>query len=44
MTHFAAIAAALGPSEQKYLLQARQMQALSVAAQIPLVCFSRGRL
>src|SRR3989441_5257783 len=39
MTHFAAIAAALGPGEQRYLLQARQMQALSFAVHIPLVCF-----
>src|SRR3989442_14181582 len=39
MTHFAAIAAALGPGEQKYLSQARQMQALSFAVHIPLVCF-----
>src|SRR6266852_2736662 len=39
MTHFAAIAAALGPGEQNYLSQARQMQALSFAVHIPLVCF-----
>src|SRR2546428_13699063 len=39
MTHFAAIAAALGPGEQEYLSQARQMQALSFAVHIPLVCF-----
>src|SRR6266446_3276670 len=39
MTHFAAIAAALGPGEQRYLLQARQMQALSFVVHIPLVCF-----
>src|SRR6266516_812538 len=39
MTHFAAIAAALGPGEQKYLSQGRQMQALSFAVHIPLVCF-----
>src|SRR5467141_3075140 len=39
MTHFAAIAAALGPGEQEYLSQARQMQALSLAVHIPLVCF-----
>src|SRR2546430_2377136 len=39
MTHFAAIAAALGPGEQQYLSQARQMQALSFAVHIPLVCF-----
>jgi cytochrome bd ubiquinol oxidase subunit I len=30
---------AFGPVEQDYLLQARQMQALSFAAHIPLVCF-----
>jgi cytochrome bd ubiquinol oxidase subunit I len=30
---------ALAPSEQHYLLQARQMQALSFAFHIPLVCF-----
>ena len=35
--HFAA--GALGPVEQDHLLQARQMQALSFAAHIPLVCF-----
>ena len=28
-----------GPGEQEYLLQARQMQALSLAVHIPLVCF-----
>src|SRR5256714_6942054 len=39
MTHFAAIAGALGPGEQHYLSQARQMQALSFAVHIPLVCF-----
>src|SRR5919204_6937195 len=33
------IAAGLAPGMQKYLLQARQMQALSFAAHIPLVCF-----
>src|ERR1700742_3276003 len=33
------IAQALGPSEQEHLLVARQMQALSFAAHIPLVCF-----
>jgi cytochrome d ubiquinol oxidase subunit I len=33
------IAAALGPVSQRYLLQARQMQALSFAVHIPLVCF-----
>src|SRR5438876_5146275 len=39
MTHFAAIAAALEPGEQRYLFEARQMQALSFAVHIPLVCF-----
>jgi cytochrome d ubiquinol oxidase subunit I len=33
------IAQALGPVEQDHLLAARQMQALSFAAHIPLVCF-----
>jgi cytochrome d ubiquinol oxidase subunit I len=33
------LAAALGPVDQDYLFQARQMQALSFAAHIPLVCF-----
>jgi cytochrome d ubiquinol oxidase subunit I len=33
------LAAALGPADQDYLFQARQMQALSFAAHIPLVCF-----
>ena len=33
------IAQALGPAEQDYLLEARQMQALSFAVHIPLVCF-----
>src|ERR671934_1082933 len=32
-------AAALSPVEQQHLLQARQMQALSFAVHIPLVCF-----
>jgi cytochrome bd ubiquinol oxidase subunit I len=32
-------AAALAPVDQHYLLEARQMQALSFAAHIPLVCF-----
>jgi cytochrome d ubiquinol oxidase subunit I len=36
---FLTIAAALAPAQQKYLLEARQMQALSFAAHIPLVCF-----
>ena len=33
------LAAALGPVKQAYLLQARQMQALSFTVHIPLVCF-----
>jgi cytochrome bd ubiquinol oxidase subunit I len=33
------IAQALGPAEQDYLVEARQMQALSFAVHIPLVCF-----
>jgi cytochrome d ubiquinol oxidase subunit I len=33
------LAAALAPAEQHYLLQARQMQALSFAVHIPLVAF-----
>ena len=33
------LAAALSPVHQQYLLQARQMQALSFAVHIPLVCF-----
>src|SRR5436853_5237735 len=32
-------AAALAPVQQRYLLEARQMQALSFAVHIPLVCF-----
>jgi cytochrome d ubiquinol oxidase subunit I len=32
-------AAALSPAEQGHLDQARQMQALSFAVHIPLVCF-----
>jgi cytochrome d ubiquinol oxidase subunit I len=32
-------AGALGPAKQAYLLQARQMQALSFSVHIPLVCF-----
>src|SRR5947209_8333193 len=32
-------ASALGPVQQRYLLEARQMQALSFAVHIPLVCF-----
>src|SRR3978361_2297302 len=35
----ALIATALGPVDQQYLDQARQMQALSFAVHIPLVCF-----
>jgi cytochrome d ubiquinol oxidase subunit I len=34
-----ALLAALAPGEQQHLLQARQMQALSFMAHIPLVCF-----
>src|SRR3954463_7006180 len=33
------LASALGPVEQQHLLDARQMQALSFAVHIPLVCF-----
>src|ERR687897_1957336 len=33
------LAAALPPVEQEHLLEARQMQALSFAVHIPLVCF-----
>ena len=33
------VATALGPVQQDYLLEARQMQALSFAVHIPLVCF-----
>jgi len=41
VAHYAStlIAAALAPVEQDHLLQARQMQALSFAVHIPLVCF-----
>jgi cytochrome d ubiquinol oxidase subunit I len=39
MTTLAAISTALGPVQQRYLLEARQMQALSFAVHIPLVCF-----
>jgi cytochrome d ubiquinol oxidase subunit I len=35
----AAMAAAFAPAHQHYLLEARQMQALSFAVHIPLVCF-----
>ena len=34
-----AFALALAPVHQKYLLEARQMQALSFTVHIPLVCF-----
>src|SRR4051812_40651607 len=41
MTGLTAIAAsALGPVQQDHLLEARQMQSLSFAAHIPLVCFA----
>jgi cytochrome d ubiquinol oxidase subunit I len=33
------VAAALAPVDQEYLFQARQMQALSLAVHIPIVCF-----
>jgi cytochrome d ubiquinol oxidase subunit I len=33
------LATALGPVHQRYLLEARQMQALSFSVHIPLVCF-----
>src|SRR3954467_9049268 len=33
------LAAGLDPVEQRHLLEARQMQALSFAVHIPLVCF-----
>jgi cytochrome d ubiquinol oxidase subunit I len=33
------LAQALGPVQQEHLLEARQMQALSLAVHIPLVCF-----
>ncbi len=35
----ASLAAAFAPAHQAYLLEARQMQALSFAVHIPLVCF-----
>ena len=35
----AIVEAALAPVQQSYLLEARQMQALSFAVHIPLVCF-----
>jgi cytochrome bd ubiquinol oxidase subunit I len=37
--HIGHLAGTLSPVEQSYLLQARQMQALSFAVHIPLVCF-----
>jgi cytochrome bd ubiquinol oxidase subunit I len=37
--HLAAASAAFTPADQDYLFEARQMQALSFAAHIPLVCF-----
>ena len=40
MTWAVFIAAALPPGEQRNLLEARQMQALSFAVHIPLVCFA----
>jgi cytochrome bd ubiquinol oxidase subunit I len=40
MVHLAAMTGtAFGPVDQSYLLEARQMQALSFAIHIPLVCF-----
>src|SRR3954468_15527456 len=39
MSHALVWAAALSPVEQEHLFQARQMQALSFAVHIPLVCF-----
>jgi len=39
MTWLLPLAAGLAPGMQRYLLQARQMQAFSFAAHIPLVCF-----
>src|SRR5437764_3671996 len=39
MTHFFLLAANLSPGVQRYLVEARQMQALSFAVHIPLVCF-----
>ena len=38
-TMFAMTGSAFAPIDQYYLLQARQMQALSLAVHIPLVCF-----
>jgi cytochrome bd ubiquinol oxidase subunit I len=39
VSHALAFAAAFPPVDQDYLFEARQMQALSFAAHIPLVCF-----
>jgi len=39
VSHALTIAAAFPPVDQDYLFEARQMQALSFAAHIPLVCF-----
>src|SRR5215217_7444323 len=39
MTGLASLVAQLAPVEQAHLLEARQMQALSFAVHIPLVCF-----
>jgi cytochrome d ubiquinol oxidase subunit I len=39
VTALAAAAAGFAPVDQHYLLEARQMQALSLAVHIPLVCF-----
>ena len=36
---FDILASAFGPVQQDYLLEARQLQALSLAVHIPLVCF-----
>ena len=36
---FALLAAALDPVQQDYLLEARQMQAMSLGVHIPIVCF-----
>jgi cytochrome bd ubiquinol oxidase subunit I len=38
-SHLLAAASALSEHDQRYLFQARQLQALSFAAHIPLVCF-----
>ena len=39
MVHLLTMTTAFGPVDQSYLLEARQMQALSFAIHIPLVCF-----